>query len=76
MRALLADAGFSVEEIEDRTESGVAFFRERVAAGGPPSPLGLHVLMGKTAPQKFQNMLQGLEQAFIAPVMMIARRTA
>jgi SAM-dependent methyltransferase len=76
MRALLADASFSVEEIEDRTESGVAFFRERVAAGGPPSPLGLHVLMGKTAPQKFQNMLQGLEQAFIAPVMMIARRTA
>ena len=76
MRALLADAGFSVEEIEDRTESGVAFFRERVAAGGPPSPLGLHVLMGKTAPQKFQNMLQGLEQAFIAPVAMIARRTA
>lgn len=76
MRALLADAGFSVEEIEDRTEAGVAFFRERVAAGGPSSPLGLHVLMGKTAPQKFQNMLQGLEQGFIAPVMMIARYTA
>lgn len=75
MQALLVDAGFSVQEIEDRTELGIAFFRERVAAGGPPSPLGLHVLMGKTAPQKFQNMLQGLEQGFIAPVMMIARRT-
>ena len=49
MRALLADAGFSVEEVEDRTEFGIAFFRERLAAGGPPSPLGLHVLMGETA---------------------------
>lgn len=76
MQVLLADAGFDVEQVEDRTASGIAFFRDRVAAGGPASPLGLHVLMGKAAPQKFQNMLQSLEQGFIAPVMMIARRAA
>jgi SAM-dependent methyltransferase len=76
MQALLAAAGFSVEEVEDRTAFGIAFFRERLAAGAPPSPLGLHLLMGETARAKFQNMLQNLEQGFIAPVTMIARRAA
>lgn len=76
MQALLVDAGFGVEEIEDRTELGIAFFRQRLAAGGPPSPLGLHLLMGETARAKFQNMLLGLEQRAIAPVVMIARRSA
>jgi SAM-dependent methyltransferase len=76
MQALLADAGFSVEEVEDRTEFGIAFFRERLSAGGPPAPLGLHLLMGATARAKFQNMLHGLEQGAIAPVVMIARRSA
>ena len=76
MRALLVDAGFGVEELEDRTELGVAFFRQRLAAGGPPSPLGLHLLMGETARAKFQNMLLGLEQRAIAPMVMIARRSA
>jgi MPBQ/MSBQ methyltransferase len=76
MLALLANAGFSVEEIEDRTDLGIAFFRQRLAAGGPPSPLGLHLLMGKTAPAKFRNMLHGLERGAIAPVVMIARRSA
>ena len=76
MLALLADAGFSVEEVEDRTEFGIVFFRERLSAGGPPSPLGLHLLMGETSRRKFQNMLQNLEQGFIAPVTMIARRAA
>ncbi len=32
--------------------------------------------MGETSRQKFQNMLQNLEQGFIAPVVMIARRAA
>jgi ubiquinone/menaquinone biosynthesis C-methylase UbiE len=76
MRALLAAAGFSVEEVEDRTEFGIAFFRERLSAGGPPSALGLHLLMGETAPAKFRNMLRNLEQGSIAPVSMIARRSA
>jgi MPBQ/MSBQ methyltransferase len=67
MEALLADAGFSVEQVQDRTELGMAFFRERLSAVGPPSPLGLHLLMGKTSRQKFQNMLQGLERGAIAP---------
>jgi hypothetical protein len=78
MAALLMTAGFEVVETEDRTEAGIAFFRERLAAAasGPPSPLGLHLLMGPTSRTKFQNMLANLEAGAIAAVVMIARRTA
>jgi len=75
MQALLRDAGFEVVEVEDRTAFGVAFFRESLAgsAGGAP-PLGLHIVMGATAREKFQNMLANLERGAIAPVVMIAKR--
>lgn len=56
----------------------IAFFRERLdaAAGGPPPPLGLHLLMGANARLKFQNMLANLERGAIARVLMLARRCA
>jgi hypothetical protein len=47
-----------------------------MSAGGPPGPLGLHVLMGGAARAKFENILFNLEQGFIAPVVMMARRAA
>lgn len=75
MQGLLTTAGFSVEEVEDRTDFGIAFFRGRLSAGGAPSPLGLHVLMGETSREKSHNMLQNLERGAIAPVVMVARRT-
>jgi ubiquinone/menaquinone biosynthesis C-methylase UbiE len=75
MERLLAETGFQLVETEDRTAFGIAFFRARLAAtaGGPP-PLGLHLLMGANAREKFQNMLASLENGSIAPVVMIARR--
>lgn len=75
MQDLLAEAGFTVDEVEDRSEAGIAFFRQRLAAatGGPP-PIGLHLLMGPTAREKFSNLLQSLEAGAVAPVVMIARR--
>lgn len=77
MRDLLGEAGFTVDEVEDRSEAGIAFFRQRVAAAaeGPP-PVGLHLLMGPTAREKFTNMLQSLEAGAVAPVVMIARRAS
>lgn len=72
MRTLLADAGFEVTEVEDRTDFGIAFFRERLAGG--PSPLGIHLLMGEGARLRFENTLAGLESGAIAPVVMMARR--
>ena len=75
MQALLGDAGFEVREVEDRTAFGIAFFRETLArsAAGPP-PLGLHILTGATAPEKFRNMLASLETGAICPVVMVAKR--
>jgi MPBQ/MSBQ methyltransferase len=75
-RGLLLDAGFTVSDIEDRTAAGIAFFRERLAKSGPMPPLGLHVLMGAQARDKFTNMLAGLEAGCIAPVVMLAKRAA
>jgi MPBQ/MSBQ methyltransferase len=77
MQALLRDAGFQVTETEDRTAFAVDFFRQSLAnaAAGPP-PLGLHIMMGATAREKFRNMLANLESGAITPTVMIARRAA
>jgi SAM-dependent methyltransferase len=77
MQALLEEAGFSVVEVEDRTAQGIAFFRQRLAPspGGPP-PVGLHLLLGPEARTKFENVLKGLEEGALAPVIMIARLRA
>lgn len=74
-RELLEQAGFTVEEVEDRTAAGIEFFRQRLALSpdGPP-PLGIHLLLGPTARERFANVQQGLEEGALAPVAMIARR--
>jgi SAM-dependent methyltransferase len=75
MRALLEAAGFDVIEVEDRTEFAIEFFRQSLAAAGDgPPPLGLHLLMGASAPEKFRNMLANVENGRIAPVQIIAIR--
>ncbi len=76
MCTLLQDAGFDIREIEDRTEFAIEFFRSALAgATDRPPPLGVHLIMGASAPEKFRNTLQNIEQGRIAPVLMIATRT-
>ena len=77
MQALLGDAGFEVTEVEDRTQFAIEFFRQSLAnsAAGAP-PLGLHIVMGAGAREKFQNMLANIESGAIAPTLMMARRVA
>jgi hypothetical protein len=41
--------------------------------GGPP-PLGVHLILGASAPVKFRNMLANIEAGHIAPIQMIATR--
>jgi hypothetical protein len=48
--------------------------RARALATGGPPPLGLHILMGKNAPDKIQNMIQGIAKGIITPVEIIARK--
>lgn len=74
MRALLAEAGFEVGDVEDRTSFAIEFFRKRLAATGAPPPLGLHLLMGVNTKEKFHNYLRGAENGSVAPTVIIARR--
>ncbi len=74
-RALLGGAGFEVHDVEDRTDIALEFFRQSLAAAadGPP-PLGVHLIMGAGAPEKFRNVLINIQAGRIAPVQMIASR--
>lgn len=75
-RAALAAAGFAIEGERRRTDLALATFRamrERLATAGPP-PLGLHLLMGESAPAKLANIMAGLEAGTFAPVELLARR--
>lgn len=75
MLGLLEAAGFDVFETEDRSDFALEFFKQTLAAAGDgPPPLGLHLFMGESAPVKFRNMLQNVEQGRIAVVQMLARR--
>lgn len=71
----LKGAGFEVDDVEDRTDFALEFFRQGMlaSADGPP-PLGLHLLMGPTGREKFQNALLNIELGRMAPVEIIARR--
>jgi ubiquinone/menaquinone biosynthesis C-methylase UbiE len=74
MHKLLEQAGFAVQEVEDRTAAGIDFFRQRLGSGDGPPPLGIHLLLGPTARDMFGNVLQALEDGAAAPVVMIAQR--
>ena len=76
-RSALQAAGFEVTTELNRRDFAVAFFdqlRARTMAAGGPPPLGLHVLMGRNAPDKIQNMIRNIADGRIAPVELIARK--
>ncbi len=79
MRGLLDGAGFELREVEDRSVFARAFFQDALAAAaaseGPP-PLGIHLILGASAPEKFRNMLNNIESGCIAPIQIIATRRA
>ncbi|MDX6751646.1 methyltransferase domain-containing protein [Geminicoccaceae bacterium 1502E] len=74
-RQKLAGAGFEIVSETDNRQLALDLFqrmRERLAEGAPP--LGIHLLMGESAPQKLANMMTALGQERIAPVAMMCRR--
>lgn len=78
-RAALSAAGFTIEAERNRHAFALEFFEElkaKTAGQNGPPPLGLHILMGATAPQKVQNMLENISAGRIAPVEMIGRKPA
>lgn len=70
-------AGFCVIAEQNRHEFALDFFARlqtnAAAAGGPP-PLGLHILMGKTAPVKVRNMIENISEGRVAPIEVIAKK--
>jgi len=73
----LQSAGFAVTAERNRRDFALGFFadlRTKTAAAGGPPPLGLHVLMGKSTPEKVQNMIDNISKGRIAPVELIARK--
>ncbi|MGF6229593.1 SAM-dependent methyltransferase [Inquilinus ginsengisoli] len=74
-RRRLREAGFAVEAEHDRGALALRLIREareRAVARGP-SPLGPHLLMGPTAPQRIGNVMSTVERGVIAPIEMVAR---
>ena len=72
----LESVGFTVEKPNSRKAFALEFFnqmRARAATAGEQPPLGLHVLMGASTPQKVANMIANLERDLIAPTEIIAR---
>lgn len=62
LHTLLSDAGFKRLQVTDETEKGIIFFNNllnRIAQKGSPA-LGLHLLMGNTAPEKLNNLRSNL----------------
>jgi ubiquinone/menaquinone biosynthesis C-methylase UbiE len=74
-RDLMADAGFEVEAEKDLTDYAIGYFHKvfEKAGDGPP-PLGLHLLVGENASEKFTGYLAGLESGQITPQIIVARR--
>jgi hypothetical protein len=73
----LDEVGFRVTMERDRSGFAQQFFAELQAraetAAGPP-PLGLHILMGETAPTKVGNMVENISRGRVAPVELIAEK--
>ena len=76
-RSALRRAGLRIVAERDRRAFALQFFTElkaRIAAAGGPPPLGLHVLMGESAPLKIKNMIDNVAAGAIAPVELIAEK--
>ncbi|RBW61805.1 class I SAM-dependent methyltransferase [Ruegeria sp. A3M17] len=70
-------AGLELVAEADRTEFALTFFEEvfaRIAESGP-APLGIHLMMGETAPEKFQNYVTNLKAGRIRPTEMIFKKS-
>jgi SAM-dependent methyltransferase len=75
-RELLAAAGFVDIESEDTGPKYLAAYGAalELADRGELPPLGLHVLIGPTAPEKMRNSARNIEEGRTHPVQVICRK--
>jgi len=77
-RAAISAAGMGIIDWFDKSAHSLQWFRsalQRMQETGPP-PLGLHLLMGPTAADKFHNVMRNLEQGRITIVQGVACKHA
>lgn len=77
-RAAAEAAGLTLVNEEDRTGAIADFFAEvkrRTEAEGP-APLGIHLMMGETAPLKLGNYAANLHAGRVQPTEMIFEKTS
>ncbi len=77
-RALLEAAGFENIVVEDTGAKYLAAYKQAVerTAKGPLPPLGVHLLMGESTPQKIQNAARNIEEGRTHPVQVVCRKPA
>ena len=76
-RRALEGAGFRIVAERNRRDFAIEFFARlqvNVSVADGPPPLGLHILMGETAPTNIRNMVENVMSDRIAPVELIAER--
>ncbi|MBV2358660.1 class I SAM-dependent methyltransferase [Thalassococcus sp. CAU 1522] len=66
-------AGLTLVRQTDRSDFAKAFFAK--ALSKPPAAMGIHLMMGNTAPEKFKNYVANLETGRLCPVEMIFDKT-
>lgn len=78
-KAALERSGFNIIAERNRRDFALEFFAQlqaKVASASAPPPLGLHILMGSTAPMKVKNMIENISRNVIAPVEIVAEKKA
>lgn len=78
LREHIRDAGFSIQYWQDKSEESLDWFQHTVAKAKStgPAPLGTHLLMGKTAGKKLQNLIRNLSEKRIFVIQAILKKSA
>jgi ubiquinone/menaquinone biosynthesis C-methylase UbiE len=75
----LKQAGFGIMTVRNRRDFAAEFFaetRRRMEAAGSSPPLGVHIAMGESAPEKIRNMVDNIAAGRVAPIEIIASKIA
>lgn len=75
-RALLEAAGFDDVLVEDTGQKYLAGYKQamELAAQGALPPLGVHILLGESAPQKTRNAARNIEEGRTHPVQVLCHK--
>jgi len=73
VRTTLQDIGFSIADWEDKTRHSEEYIKRLKGIGS--QPLGIHLLMGDTAPTKIQNVMRNLQENRVCVIQALAEKS-